>query len=57
MLGREVAVLVNETLEAGIFEETWNPSASSGQALASGTYFYRLQTDRSVATSRMVLVK
>ncbi|OGX06893.1 MAG: hypothetical protein A2Z88_08480 [Omnitrophica WOR_2 bacterium GWA2_47_8] len=52
LLGREVAVLVNETLESGIFEATWNAAGA-----ASGTYFYRLQTDRSVATKRMVLLR
>ena len=52
LLGREAAVLVNETLESGIFEATWNAAGA-----ASGTSFYRLQTDRSVATKRMVLLR
>ena len=52
LLGREMKLLVNETLEAGIFEETWDASG-----MPSGTYFYRLTSDTFVQTKRMVLVK
>ena len=38
MLGREVAVLVNEKKDAGVHEVTFD-----GSGLSSGVYFYRLQ--------------
>ncbi len=37
MLGREVAILVNERRAAGSYQDTFD-----GSGLASGTYFYRL---------------
>ena len=52
ILGREVAVLVNEKLTAGIYEYDWNASA-----LPSGVYFYRLEAGDFIETKRMVLVK
>lgn len=50
--GQEVEVLVNETLAPGTYQYTF-----SGSNLASGMYFYKLQTGDFVETKRMVLVK
>ena len=52
LLGREVATLVNETLESGGYETTWDASG-----MASGTYFYRLMTNGLVQTKKMVLLR
>jgi photosystem II stability/assembly factor-like uncharacterized protein len=52
MLGREVAELVNEKLNAGVYEYEWN-----GVGLPSGVYFYKLEAENFVETKRMVLVK
>jgi hypothetical protein len=56
MLGREVAVLVDEPMAPGAYTAQFDASG-----LASGTYFYRLQTTgdgRSFAeTKRMMLVR
>ena len=52
ILGREVAVLVNQKLNAGVYEYEWN-----GVGLPSGVYFYRLQAGDFIETKRMVLVK
>ena len=52
MLGREVAVLVNSTQNAGTYEVTF-----SAPKLASGTYFYRLAAGNNVVTKKMMLVK
>jgi len=50
--GKEVAVLVNEVLSAGVYNVDFNASL-----LASGTYFYRLETDGFSDVKKMVLVK
>ena len=42
LLGKEVAVLVNEKLSPGIYKETFN-----GSNFASGVYFYRLVVSSS----------
>jgi hypothetical protein len=54
VLGKEIAVLVNETLGAGTYQFEWNASNQP-----SGIYFYKLITgDGSFSqTKKMVLVK
>lgn len=52
MTGRELAVLVNDKLEPGTYDFSWNASQ-----FASGIYFYRLKTDTYVQTKKMVLIK
>jgi len=50
--GKEVAVLVNETLQAGTYQTDWDASAYS-----SGVYFYRMVTDGFSETRKMMLVR
>jgi hypothetical protein len=52
ILGREVAVLVNERKPAGRYEVNFDASG-----LASGMYVYRLTAGRSVGSKTMLLVK
>jgi hypothetical protein len=51
-LGQEVATLVDETLESGVFETVWDATG-----MASGTYLYRLTSDGIVQAKKMLLVK
>jgi hypothetical protein len=52
LVGEEVSVLVNETVDAGFYDIAFNATN-----LPSGTYFYRLQTGNIVQTKKMVLMK
>jgi hypothetical protein len=52
MLGREVALLVNEQLQAGYYAREFN-----GEAFSSGVYFCRLQTGGTVSTIKMLYAK
>jgi hypothetical protein len=52
VLGQEVQILVNDELKAGEYEVTFD-----ALRLASGVYFYRLNTDDFSETRKMVLVK
>jgi len=52
ILGREVAVLVNEEKGAGSYEVEFN-----GLNLPSGVYFYRMGAGNFVETRKRVLVK
>jgi hypothetical protein len=52
LLGREVAVLVNEITPAGRHQAVFN-----GQHLSSGIYVYRLQSGGQLLTGRMLLMK
>lgn len=52
ILGREVSVILNERLTAGVHTVEWN-----GKNNPSGLYFYRLQTVNFVQTKKMLLLK
>lgn len=53
MLGREVGVLLDNTMEAGSHKTTWAP----GQDIASGTYLIRLNSGTHTSTVRSVLIQ
>lgn len=52
LLGRQVALLVDDTLTAGFHSITFDASS-----LTSGVYFYRIQAGSFVKTQKMMLVK
>ncbi|MCX7877160.1 MAG: T9SS type A sorting domain-containing protein, partial [Ignavibacteria bacterium] len=52
VLGREVATLVNEKKEPGIYDVNFDASE-----LSSGIYFYRLEAGDFKAVKKMMLVK
>lgn len=52
LLGREVTTLVNDDLAPGSYETTFD-----AKNLASGTYFYRLQSGGRVETKKLLLVR
>jgi hypothetical protein len=51
VLGREILSLVQGDWEAGYHQVQWNAN------VASGIYFYRLQTEEFVETKKMILLK
>jgi len=55
--GRLVRTLVNEDLAAGQHEITWSGDDQHGRPVASGVYFYRLESGGQQAGRRMLLVK
>ena len=54
MLGRRVSTLVDGDQPAGRHEVTWNGRNSGGRAVATGTYFYRLDVG-GVLSSKQAL--
>jgi predicted esterase len=56
LLGREIATLVNEEQSAGWKEVEFQSTVGSGQ-LASGIYFYKLQTNNFIETKKMLIIK
>jgi len=57
LLGREIRSLVDETLPAGVHVVVWDGRDDTGQAVASGIYFYRLSSDAYSARKKMLLLK
>lgn len=52
LLGKEVAVLVNEEKPAGRYEVMFDASS-----LSSGVYFYQIQAGEFVQTKKMILIR
>jgi hypothetical protein len=52
ILGREVAVLVNEKNDAGVHEVKFD-----GAALSSGVYLYRLEAGTFVQSRKLLLLR
>ena len=52
VMGREVQTLVNERLQPGTYETSFD-----GSSLNTGVYFYRMVTDGFTETKRMILLK
>ncbi len=50
--GQKVETLVNGTVSAGVHSVIWD-----GTDVASGIYFYRIETDEFIETKKMVLLK
>jgi hypothetical protein len=52
IMGKEVQTLVNERLQPGTYEASFD-----GSMLNSGVYFYKLVTDGYTETKKMLMVK
>ncbi len=52
IVGQEIATLISENLNAGIYETNFNASE-----LSSGIYFYTLVSGSKVLTNKMILIK
>jgi hypothetical protein len=56
-LGRKVTTLVDGVLSAGNYVVDWDGRNASGDVVSTGVYLYRLQTDMSVQSRKMILLK
>jgi len=57
VLGREVRGLVSELKEPGRYSVVWDGRDNSGNASASGMYFYQLRAGTFVKTKTMLLLR
>jgi hypothetical protein len=57
ILGQKIATLVNGEVNAGNYIATWNGRNDHGNQVASGIYFYRLESQSFNATKKMILMK
>ena len=57
ILGRKVITLLDEELTAGTHTVLWDGADESGQAVASGIYLYRLETETVTLSRKMMLLK
>jgi hypothetical protein len=57
LLGQKVASIIDYELDAGKHTAGWNGLASDGHTLASGIYFFLLETPSGSLAKKMVLLK
>lgn len=57
MLGKEVAVLVNQKLGAGVYEIPFSVNGFSSYSFSSGVYYYKLETPDYSRTNKLVILK
>ena len=55
--GRLVNVLVDDVMDAGTHDVTWDGRGNAGRTVASGVYFYRLSAGSFNETRKMVLLR
>jgi hypothetical protein len=55
--GRQVAILVNESQEAGCYQINLDCRSVAEKPLANGIYFYRLQTGDFVKTRKLLVIR
>ena len=56
VIGEKVRTLLNDNLSAGIHQVRFN-TGSNGNSLASGVYFYTIETPNYKAVKKMILMK
>ncbi|MFQ5584745.1 MAG: T9SS type A sorting domain-containing protein, partial [Calditrichia bacterium] len=57
ILGRKIKILVNSTEVAGYKNIVWNGQNDYGFTVASGMYFYRIETENFVKTRKLLVIK
>jgi len=57
VLGRKIKVLVNDFQTKGKKSITWDGKDQKGRMVATGIYFYRLETTDYVESKKMLLIK
>ncbi len=57
LLGRRIRVLQSGFLNAGAHSIVWDGANEAGKVVASGIYFYRLESPEGSRTMRMLLLK
>jgi hypothetical protein len=55
--GQKVVTICQNYLDKGPHQMTWSGLDSNGKKVSSGVYFYRIQTDHSTKTHKMVVIK
>ncbi len=55
ILGRHVATLVDRPLQGGLYKTLWDGKDTSGRTVASGVYFYRLQSLNQSIEKKLII--
>jgi hypothetical protein len=56
-LGQTIRNLLNENFSAGQFQTVWDGRNDAGMLIATGVYFYRLETENFSQTRKLLLMR
>ena len=56
-MGAEIKTLVSENQNAGMKSVIWDGTNDFGHTVAAGIYVYKLQTDNSINSNKMLFLK
>jgi flagellar hook assembly protein FlgD len=57
VMGQRIRTLIDAEKKADTYRTTWDGRDSFGNLVATGVYFYQLDTKNSVITKKMLLIK
>ncbi|MBN1213128.1 MAG: SBBP repeat-containing protein [candidate division Zixibacteria bacterium] len=57
LLGQEINTLVDEMKSYGTYRATWDGTDNAGRKVASGIYFYKLQSEDGIQSKKMIMLK
>jgi len=57
LLGQRVRLLSDQRLSAGKYSISWDGRDETGMDVASGVYFYKLETESEIISRKMLLIK
>jgi len=57
MLGQAVRTVVDKSVETGYHVVKWDGLNETGSRVATGIYFYRMETEKFIKTQKMILMK
>ena len=57
LVGQKIVTLVNQTMDAGVYDVKWNGTNERGALLPTGMYFYEMRTPGYHSVKKLVLVK
>jgi hypothetical protein len=57
IMGQKVATLIDASMKAGQHSVVWNGRSASGEVVASGLYFYRIEAEDFTDVKKMILLK
>ena len=55
--GQLIKTLVNDKMDAGEYQVTWNGTDEDNKPVSSGVYFYKMKAGNYSATKKMILMK
>ncbi|MFQ5584353.1 MAG: T9SS type A sorting domain-containing protein, partial [Calditrichia bacterium] len=56
-LGQKVLTLIDDKQAAGSYQIIWEGNNSAGESVASGIYFYRMETTQFSMSRKMLLIR